>query len=144
MRLGRRRPFADLVERQLELFAREHGVLLEACERALDDYRDQVGAKASARAAHSTAPARPFPPRRASGAGARAYGKVDAAPSRPAPAGGRRAARERRPGRRSMRRTWTAAMLAVGTPLPGVGGRPPSLSPSPHPPPPRARIYSTP
>jgi hypothetical protein len=40
MRLGRRRPFTDLVDRQLELFAGEHGALLEACERALDDYRE--------------------------------------------------------------------------------------------------------
>ncbi|MFN8186793.1 MAG: hypothetical protein U0R69_06925 [Gaiellales bacterium] len=39
MRLGRRRPFADLVDRQLVLFTGEHGGLLAACGRALDEYR---------------------------------------------------------------------------------------------------------
>lgn len=37
MRL-RRRPFTDLVERQLRIFATEHGALLDACEEALRAY----------------------------------------------------------------------------------------------------------
>jgi hypothetical protein len=38
VRLGRRRPFADLVERQLDLFAADHAALLADCEAALSAY----------------------------------------------------------------------------------------------------------
>ena len=40
MRLGRRRPFADLIERQLAFFEQDHAALLEdarSAERAYDD-----------------------------------------------------------------------------------------------------------
>ena len=40
MRLGRRRPFADLIERQLSFFEQDHAALLEdarSAERAYDD-----------------------------------------------------------------------------------------------------------
>jgi hypothetical protein len=35
----RRRRFGDVIERQLDLFERDHGELLEACEEALRAYR---------------------------------------------------------------------------------------------------------
>jgi hypothetical protein len=38
MRLRRRSPFVDLVERQLRLFEEEHGALLAGVERALAAY----------------------------------------------------------------------------------------------------------
>lgn len=47
MRL-RRRPFADLVERQLALFAREYGTLLDQCEAALEAHDAERGREALA------------------------------------------------------------------------------------------------
>jgi hypothetical protein len=38
VRLGRKRPFADLVARQLDLFAADHAGLLADCEAALRAY----------------------------------------------------------------------------------------------------------
>ncbi len=40
MRLGRRRPFADLIERQLAFFAQEHGDLLAEARDAERAYAD--------------------------------------------------------------------------------------------------------
>jgi hypothetical protein len=45
----RRRPFAELVERQLDLFEREHAGLLRDCEAALRAYRAAPADEAESR-----------------------------------------------------------------------------------------------
>ena len=49
MRLRRRRPFVDLVERQLRLFEEENAVLLADCDRALRSYDAAGGVEAEER-----------------------------------------------------------------------------------------------
>lgn len=49
MRLRRRRPFVDLVERQLRLFEAEQAGLLADCDRALRSYNAADGDEAEAR-----------------------------------------------------------------------------------------------
>jgi hypothetical protein len=49
LRLRRRRPFAELVERQLDLFAADHAALLADCEAALRTYDDAPADEAEER-----------------------------------------------------------------------------------------------
>ena len=49
MRLRRRHPFVDLVERQLSLFGEEQAGLLADCDAALDSYEAAAGDQAEER-----------------------------------------------------------------------------------------------
>ena len=49
MRVRRRHPFVDLVERQLHLFEEEHARLLADCDRALRSYNAADGDEAQER-----------------------------------------------------------------------------------------------
>lgn len=49
MRLGRRQPFVDLVERQIHLFEAEQAGLLGDCDRALRSYDAATGGEAEER-----------------------------------------------------------------------------------------------
>lgn len=49
MRLRRRRPFAEVIERQLDLFAGEHAGLLADCDAALRAYDDATAEEAEER-----------------------------------------------------------------------------------------------
>ena len=49
MRFRRRRPFAEVIERQLDMFARDHAGLLAECDAALRAYDDAAAEEAEER-----------------------------------------------------------------------------------------------